>query len=124
MTHGTNILCMLIPLLTSVTPEAIIGDGYAPVIIREFSSVSIVCDVTGVPAPNVTWTFGNTSVVSGTDFTLSRMETLSSENYNVTSTLTVLNASRSDLVTLVSCEAANGDVSNISAYTVLLVICE
>ena len=114
---------MFIPLLISVPPEAAIREGFI-LFIREFSSVSIVCDVTGFPAPNVTWTFGKISVVSGPDFTLSRMETLSSENYNVTSTLTVLNASRSDLVTLVRCEASNGDDSYIRVYTVLVVTCE
>ena len=101
------------------------SDSYTPnVTVREFSSVSIVCDVKGVPAPNVTWTFGSTSVVNGSDFTLSRTETLTSENYNVTSTLTILNASRGDLDTIVRCEASNGVGVDDSVSTSLVVECE
>ena len=117
-------MCLRSSHVLVVIPEATLRESATPnVTVREFGSVSVVCDVTGTPPPNVTWTFGSRTVMNGSEFSLSRMETLTSENNNVTSTLTILNANREDLDTIVSCEASNGVGTDVKVSTLLVVEC-
>ena len=92
--------------------------------VSEGSSINLECNATGVPAPDVTWSYGGSSLMSnGVDYNISRSVVQTSETFSVTSTLTVIISERED-AGVYSCNASNGVGDTVTDSTTLVVNCE
>ena len=85
------------PPLVMVTPSS--------VIVNQTSTVTLTCQVFGIPTPNVTWTRSSTNVPLATSSTLAITSTTTGNN--VTSTLIITQITRSDMDAYI-CSGSNG----------------
>ena len=92
--------------------------------VSEGSSINLECNATGVPAPDVIWSYGGSSLMSnGVDYNISRSVVQTREIFSVTSALTVIISERGD-AGVYSCNASNGVGDTVTDSTTLVVNCE
>ena len=106
-------------------------------VVNETNPVTLTCVATGIPQPNITWSVAPSSFTlvggggsmmvpidsDGIDYTISSTtRVLSSQNIEVTSTLTVLNTDMNDSG-VYTCEAMNS-LGSVNDTAELIVQCK